>query len=539
MTDTQRAAGGYAVVGPTDADFACILTPEALGFVATLCRQHRPQLIELLAARKTRQARFDAGELPAFLADTQAIRDGDWRVADIPPALQDRRVEITSPPERKLVINALNAGAQGYMADFDDSACPIWPVMMRGQVNLRDAVAGSIDYTHPETGERYALGKQTTVLHVRPRSLHLAEPNLMVDDRPAIAALVDAGLFLFHNAANLVQQGSGPSFYLPKLESHHEAAWWAAVFSTAEASLGLTAGSIKATVIIETLPAAFEMDETLHALRDHAVGLSCGRWGSIFSATKALRAQPDRLWPGRQQLGMDQQFLDSLSKLLCQTCHRRGTLAIGGMANWVPVHNDEAANAKALGRIRADKQRELDNGHDGTWVAHPALVPTAAEVFHALDGQNQLQRPLDWGVTTDDLLAPPTGEILEADLRNNMGVFVQYIEAWLGGQGAVALYNLMEDASTAEICRMQVWHWLNHPAAALADGRSITAELFEAVLAEELDIIRAEVGDERYASGHFEAATQLMRELCTAQICAEFFAEAAGAMLGQTALQRS
>lgn len=526
MSPTLPEAGDVTVAGPVDGELTDLLTPNALAFVGKLVCNHQARLRQLLEARELQQAKFDAGALPGFLPETQAIRDSDWRVAAIPPALLDRRVEITSPPERKLIINALNAGAQGYMADFDDSACPNWPTMMAGQRHLRDAVAGAIDYTHPDTGERYTLGQQTAVLHMRPRSLHLAEPGLAVGGQPAPAALVDVGLFLFHNAATLIEQGRGPFVYLPKLESHHEAAWWAEVFATAGAALDLASGSIKATVIIETLPAAFQMDEILHALRQHAVGLSCGRWGSMFSATKVLHAQPARRWPGRQQLGMDQRFLDSLSKRLCQICHRRGALAIGGMANWVPVHNDEAANTKALERIRADKQRELDNGHDGTWVAHPALVTTAAAVFEALDGPNQLKRQLDWGVTADDLLAMPAGEILEADLRNNIGVFVQYIEAWLGGQGAVALYNLMEDASTAEICRVQVWHWLQHPDAALADGRAITAELFDTVLAEELEIIRAEVGDERFDSGRYHQAAGYMRALCMAPKCAAHFTDA-------------
>lgn len=525
MTDAQLEAGSHAAAGTSDGSFDSILTPEALAFVVELCRGHKPRLNELLAARSARQGDFDAGQLPDFRIDTQAIRDGDWRVADIPKTLQDRRVEITSPPERKLIINALNAGAQGYMADFDDSACPSWPVMMRGQVNLRDAVAGTITHTDADTGEAYALDAHTTQLHVRPRSLHLEEPNVPVDGQPAVAALVDVGLFLFHNAAPLAQQDAWPCVYLPKLHSHLEAQWWADVFKTAETELGLASGRIKATVIIETLPAAFEMDEILHALRQHAVALSFGRWGTIFSTIKTLRAHTDRVLPGRQQLGMDQPFLDSVSKLLCRTCHRRGALALGGMANWVPVHNDEAANDKALDKVRDDKRRELDNGHDGTWVAHPALVPVAAEVFDALDAPNQLDRTLDWAITADDLLARPSGEILEADLRNNIGVWVQYIEAWLGGQGAVALYNLMEDASTAEICRVQVWQWLHHPEATLADGRTVTSALFESVLAEELEIIRAEVGDARYEAGRFDEAAAHLSTLCLAEQCAESFTD--------------
>ncbi|MBR9813984.1 malate synthase A [bacterium] len=527
----MAGVGGIQITAPADQRYDSILTPEALGFVAALCRRHQAQLQALLAARAERQAAFDAGALPDFLPETRAIRDGDWTVAPIPADLQDRRVEITSPVDRKLIINALNSGAQGYMADFEDSATPSWRVMMAGQVNLRDAVAGTITYAHPESGEHYALNTQTAVLHVRPRGLHMVEPNIQVDGQPAAAALVDFGLFLFHNAARLAEQGSGAYFYLPKLQSHHEAHWWRDVFEHAQAALGLQRGAIKATVLIETLPAAFEMDEILHALRDYAVGLNCSRWGYIFSTIKTLRAHDDRVLPDRQALGMDQHFLDSLSRLLCHTCHKRGALAIGGMANWVPVNNDPAANEKALDKVRADKRREIDIGYDGTWVAHPALVPVVAEVCAGSGAAKAADGAATCAVTTDDLLGRPTGEITEAGLRNNIGVCVQYIEAWLGGQGAVALYNLMEDAATAEICRVQVWQWLHHPGAALADGRAVTRELFESVLAEELDIIQAEVGHERFASGRFDAAGKLMHGLCTGDDCADFLTSAASEWL--------
>lgn len=527
MNDTGRQIGGALMRSHTDPRYDAILTPEAVAFVAALNREFASATQALRERRRARQAGLDAGALPEFSDAGADVRAGDWTVAPIPAQLQDRRVEITGPAsDRKLVINALNAPVRGYMADLEDSQSPGWQGLLQGQLNLRDAVAGRMEHTDPETGRHYVLGDQPAMVLVRPRGLHLPEPRLRVDDQPAVAGLVDAGLFLFHNARALLDKGSGPYLYLPKLDGRDDACLWNDVLNRVQDELGIPRGTIKVTVLIETLPAAFEMDEILFELRTHAVGLACGRWGYMASAIKTLRGHAGYRWPGRQQLGMDQHFLDSLSKLLCRTCHRRGALAMGGTANWVPVHNDAAANDKALARVRADKRRELDNGHDGTWVAHPGLVDVAAEVFDTLDGPNQLTRALDWEIGADDLLAPAEGDITEADLRNNIGVFVQYLEAWLRGQGALALYNLMEDAATAEICRVQVWHWIAHPEAVLADGREVTAELFEAVLAEELEIIQAEVGEQRYADGRFDEAARLMHTLCTAETCAEFFADA-------------
>ncbi|HWU52211.1 MAG TPA: malate synthase A, partial [Tahibacter sp.] len=427
-----------------------ILTPAALRFLAALHRRFDARRRELLQARAVRQARFDAGELPDFLAETRTIRDSDWTVAPIPVALIDRRVEITGPVERKMIINALNSGAKVFMADFEDSSAPTWDVMLDGQINLRDAVAGTIEFRAPD-GREYRLKPDTAVLVVRPRGWHLPEKHAHVDGEEMAGALFDFGLFAFHNAQSLQGRDRGPYFYLPKTESHREAALWDEVMGFAEAELGLPAGCMKATVLIETLPAVFEMHEILHALKTRIVGLNCGRWDYIFSYIKTFRAHRSHILPERGQVGMTVPFLKAYSELLIQTCHRRGAFAMGGMAAQIPIRNDEVANEVALQKVREDKLREVRDGHDGTWVAHPALVPVAREVFDAhMPTPNKLhvERP-DVHVTRDALIAPCGGTITRAGFENNVEVCLRYLAAWLDGLGCVPIHHLMEDAATA------------------------------------------------------------------------------------------
>ncbi len=501
------------ILGPAEGRAQEILTPEALAFLGELHRLFDARRRELLAAREARQARFDAGERPDFLPETQAIRDGDWRVAPIPADLQDRRVEITGPVDRKMIINALNSGANVFMADFEDSLSPSWANVVGGQLNLRDAVRRTIELTTPE-GKHYRLQDRTAVLIVRPRGWHLLEKHWRVDGQPVAGAFVDFGLYLFHNHAELAARGTGPYFYLPKLEGHLEARLWNSVFAHAEQRLGLGHGTIKCTVLIETILAAFEMHEILHELKDYIVGLNCGRWDYIFSFIKKFSARPAFVLPDRQRVTMTTHFLRSYSLLLIQTCHRRGAFAMGGMAAQIPIKNDPQANAEALAKVRADKEREAGDGHDGTWVAHPALVPLAKEIFDRLmPGPNSLAalKP-EVSVQAADLLTVPPGEITEAGLRNNIAVGIQYLASWLGGNGCVPIYHLMEDAATAEISRAQVWQWLHHRRA-LADGRAVTPQLVAALTDEELAKLRAEVGEAAFAAGHYARATELFSAL--------------------------
>ncbi len=492
-----------------------ILTDEALAFVAELHRRFDRRRCQLLEARDERQRAFDRGELPDFLAETAAIRAGDWSVGEIPADLRDRKVEITGPTDRKMVINALNSGAKVFMADFEDATAPSWTNLIEGQVNLRDRWHGSLSFDDPASGKHYALEPSPAVLMVRPRGWHLPERHLTVDGEEAAGALVDFGLYYWHNAKAAVAAGSGPYFYLPKLESHREAQLWSDVFAFAEDRIGLGRGAIKATVLIETLPAAFEMDEILFALRENIVGLNCGRWDYIFSFIKRLGRSPDRLTPDRSAMTMDKAFLAAYSLKLIETCHRRGAFAMGGMAAAIPVKGDESANKAAFDRVRADKQREARNGHDGTWVAHPALVPVAMEVFDSLvEGPNQLHRRTDSKVTRDDMLRLHDGDRTEAGVRENIRVGVQYIAAWLSGRGAVPLYNLMEDAATAEICRTQLWQWL-HFEAPLADGRKLDRALFGRWLEEEMVPLAGKV--DRLAE-----AESLFAQLVTAEEFTEF-----------------
>jgi len=511
------------VVGPAVDGADRILTAPALAFVEDLALRFRDSIAELLSNRRAAQKLLDAGGRPDFLSETADVRSGDWRVAPPPHDLQDRRVEITGPVDRKMIINALNSGARVFMADFEDATSPTWSNVVRGQANLADAVRRTISYVQPGTSKTYRLNPQTAVLMVRPRGFHLVEHHCLVDDRPIPAMLFDFGLYLFHNAAALIDAGTGPYFYLPKLQSHREARLWNDVFVHAQAALGIPRGTIKATVLIETLPAAFEMDEILFELKEHSVGLNCGRWDYIFSSIKTLRADAGFVLPDRGQVTMETPFLRAYVQLLIKTCHRRGAHAMGGMAAQIPIKDDARANEIALEKVRADKQREVREGHDGTWVAHPALVPVAREVFdQGMPSPNQLTRLRDEvRVTAAMMVQPPQGTRTDAGLRHNIRVGIQYLEAWLRGQGAVPIYNLMEDAATAEICRTQIWQWLRHHAA-LEEGRPVTKALIDRLTAEEFSRVRDEVGAAAFAHGRFEEARELFLRVATSDALEEF-----------------
>ncbi|MBX3189047.1 MAG: malate synthase A [Labilithrix sp.] len=498
-----------------------ILSTDALAFVADLVRTFRPRVEELLAKRAERQARFDRGERPDFLPETASVRSGDWTCAPVPQLLLDRRVEITGPVDRKMIINALNSGANVFMADFEDSTTPTWPNLVEGQKNLYDAIRRTI--TFEGGGKKYALAEKTAILFVRPRGWHLPEKHVKVDGATAPGALFDFGLYFFHNAKELVARGAGPFFYLPKMESHLEARLWNDVFLHAQRALGVPRGTIKATVLIETLPAAFEMDEILSELREHSAGLNCGRWDYIFSFIKKRASDASAILPDRSQVTMDKAFLDAYVQLLIKTCHRRGVHAMGGMAAQIPIKDDPAKNEEALAKVRADKLREVKNGHDGTWVAHPGLVALARETFDAhMKGKNQLDvKRDDVSIDASKLLAPHDGTRTDAGLRHNVRVGIQYIESWLRGVGCVPIYSLMEDAATAEISRAQVWQWIHHRAP-LDDGTVIDAKRFAAVVAEEMDRIASEVGRARYSSGKFPEARALFERLSLAPRFEEF-----------------
>jgi len=492
-----------------------ILTPEALDFVASLHQLFDDRRKELLQARQVRQKELDNGGTLDFLPETKAIREGDWTIAPLPKDLQDRRVEITGPVNRKMVINALNSGAKTFMACFEDATSPTWENMMEGQLNMRDAVRKTISYTQSETGKVYSLKEQTAVLIVRPRGLHLLEKNVRINGEPISGSLFDFGLYFFHNAKEAIARGTGPYFYLPKLESHLEARLWNDIFVYAQQQLGIPSGSIKATVLIETIMAAFEMDEILYELRDHSAGLNCGRWDYIFSYIKRLRNQSQVILPDRGQVTMTSPFMRAYSQLCIQTCHRRNASAIGGMAAQIPIKGDEAANAAAFAKVSEDKRREATDGHDGTWVAHPGLVPVAWEQFQELmPTPNQIHRKReDVQVTAEDLLEVPKGTISEEGLRMNCSVGVQYIASWLRGNGAAPINNLMEDAATAEISRTQVWQWIRHSEGKLEDGRKITIPLVEQVLAEELGKLKATFGNDVYGNGRYTEAAELFLAL--------------------------
>jgi malate synthase len=515
--------GGVAVTTKTPPGVDKVLTPEAIAFLAGLEREFGAERLRLLDRRADIQQRLDTGWKPNFLPETKSVRERDWRVAPIPRDIQDRRIEITGPTDRKMVINALNCGASVFMADFEDANTPSWDNMIEGQANLFDAVRRAIEFDDPETGRHYSLNDKTAVLFVRPRGWHLPEKHLLVDGAPMSGALFDFGLFFFHNAKELLARGSGPYFYLPKIESHLEARLWNDVFLYAQAKLGLPQGTIRATVLIETIMAAFEMDEILWELKDHSAGLNCGRWDYIYSYIKKFAEDPSCVMPDRGQVTMASHFLRSYSLLLIKTCHRREIHAMGGMAAQIPIRNDPAANDAAMEKVRADKLREAGDGHDGTWVAHPGLVGIAKEIFdREMPQANQIARKRqDVEVTAADLLAVPTGTITEAGLRQNLNVGIGYIEAWLRGTGCVPLYNLMEDAATAEISRAQVWQWIRH-GARLDDGRAIDAGLCRSVLDEELAKLREAAGEEAYSGGRYEDAAQLFRDLIEAPAFPEF-----------------
>jgi len=514
---------GIEVSGSITDDFSQILSPEALSFVGALAREFESRRKELLERRKTVQAEIDNGKMPDFLPETREIRESEWKIAPVPADLKDRRVEITGPVDRKMIINALNSGASTYMADFEDSHSPTWSGTLQGQINLRDAVNGTIDF-ESAAGKQYRLGDKIATLLVRPRGWHLVEKHLSVDGQPISASIFDFGLFFFHNAANLVAKGSGPYFYLPKMESHLEARLWNDIFIRAQDLLDIPAGTIKATVLIETIMAAFEMDEILYALKDHMAGLNCGRWDYIFSFIKRFKNIPAYLFPDRAQITMTRHCMHSYSLLAIKTCHRRGAHAIGGMAAQIPIKKDPEANALALKRVRADKNREATDGHDGTWVAHPGLVQLAREEFDkVMPAPNQIENLReDVGVTADDLLKLPTGTITEEGVRTNIDVGIQYMAEWLLGNGCVPIYNLMEDAATAEISRTQLWHWVHHPKGILEDGRKLTLELFRDLMQEEMEQICESVGDECFGDGKYNVAAQLFDEIISSAELEEF-----------------
>lgn len=515
----EQAGPRVEISGPGVERSEQVLTPLSLQLLASLHRRFNPRRLELLAAREQRQAELDAGATPEFvpgyppLAAAEAA-PGNWTVAPIPADLRDRRVEITGPVDRKMIINALNAPVKAFMADFEDSCSPTWGNIIRGQVNLRDAVRGTISFADRDNGRVYRLAEKTATLIVRPRGWHMPEKHVRIGGEVVSGALFDFALYMANNHEALARKGTAPYFYLPKLENHLEARLWNDVFVATQDALGMKHGTIRATVLIETVLAAFEMDAILFELRDHCAGLNCGRWDYIFSYIKKFRNRPDFLLPDRSAVTMDRHFLKSYVDLLIQTCHRRGAHAMGGMAAQIPIRHDTAANELALAHVRADKLREVDAGHDGTWVAHPGLAATALAAFDSvMRGPNQIDtwRP-EVNVSVDDLLKAPSGEITEAGLRGNIRVGVQYIESWLRGNGCVPLYGLMEDAATAEICRAQLWQWIRH-GARTHDGRLITDSRFDQLLTEELDRIHQEVGSARLAGGVFPTAARLFAEM--------------------------
>jgi malate synthase len=523
MAANPELPAGMKISGAITPAFSPILTQQALAFAAKLCREFQPRREQLLAARAARQKEFDAGTMPDFLAGTRAIRDAEWKVADQPADILDRRVEITGPTDRKMVINALNCGASTFMADFEDANCPTWENMIDGQANLRDAVRRTI--TLEQGGKSYKLNDRTAVLFPRPRGWHLDEKHVTIDGKPVSGGIFDFALYFFHNARELLARGSGPYFYLPKMESHLEARLWNDIFTLAQKELGVPHGSIRATVLIETVVAAFEMDEILWELKDHSAGLNIGRWDYIFSCIKKFRVHKEFCLADRAQVTMTAPFMRSYALLLVKTCHRRNAPAMGGMAAQIPIKNDPAANEAAMAKVRADKEREATDGCDGTWVAHPGLVPIAKEIFDKFMPQpNQYakQRP-DVNVTAKDLLAfQPEAPITEAGLRNNVQVGIQYIGSWLAGNGCVPIFNLMEDAATAEISRSQVWQWIRSPKGVLADGRKVTRELFTAILADELAKTPSIVGAEAYAAGKYVEGAKLFGEITASDDYVEF-----------------
>lgn len=522
-TPSTKTGAGVQVLGPMEPAYETILTPEALTFLALLQDKFGARRRDLLTARKARQERLDNGETPTFPHSTANIRESEWQVAPIPADLQDRRVEITGPVERKMIINALNSGASTFMADFEDSLAPSWSNVIEGQINLRDTIRRTITFTDPASGKNYQLNDKIATLIVRPRGWHLEERHLTYMDQPMSGSLTDFGLYFFHNAKQLIANGSGPYFYLPKLEGAQEARLWNDVFVFAQDYLGIPQGTIKATVLIETILASFELDEILWELKDHSAGLNCGRWDYIFSFIKKFRQHPEFVLPDRGKVTMTTPFMRAYSLAVIKVCHRRGCHAIGGMAAQIPVKNDSTANDAALEKVRQDKLREVTDGHDGTWVAHPGLVPIAKAIFDEYMPQpNQISRQLDdYQPEAHDLLVTPHEAPSEAGVRQNINVGLLYVENWLRGNGCVALYNLMEDAATAEISRTQIWQWLYH-GTRLDDGRTLTPSLYESLKKEELEKIKALVGDEQFEKGKFKAAEVLFDRLIKEEKFEEF-----------------
>jgi malate synthase len=512
---------GVTFLTPTSPRDSEILTPQSVAFIVDLQRTFNQRRRSLLDARHERQKRLDAGEKPDFFPQTKNIRESEWIVAPLPEDILDRRVEITGPVDRKMIINALNSGAKVFMADFEDSSTPTWNNLMDGHINLRDAIRRTITYSEASTGKRYELNDKVAVLFIRPRGWHLEERHMLVDGEPMSGSIFDFGLYFFHNAKELIARDSGPYFYLPKMESHLEARLWNDIFVRAQEKVGLPKGTIKATVLIETVLAAFEMDEILYELRDHSAGLNCGRWDYIFSFIKKFSVDSHAVLPDRAQVTMTTHFMRSYSKLAIKACHRRNVHAMGGMSAYIPVRTDPVANEKAIAQVKADKEREAGDGHDGTWVAHPGLVPVAMEVFNRLMPEpNQISKQLpDYHPTAADLLQVPDGQITEAGLKQNVAVGLGYLEAWLRGIGCVPLFNLMEDAATAEISRAQLWQWV-HNQAKLTDGRVVDALLVESAIADELSEQKAKVDPGRYTA--YEKAANLMRDLVLAPQFTEF-----------------
>jgi len=514
METTNILESTLQVTGTLTPAFEEILSLGALAFVEKLESEFGERRKNLLIKRVNRQKEIDGGMLPHFLPETKHVRNSDWSISPVKDDLQDRRVEITGPVDRKMIINALNSGVKVFMADFEDSNAPTWNNVLNGQINLRDANHQTISFENPVSGKQYSLNENTATLMVRPRGWHLEEKNVLLNGKSISASIFDFGLYFYHNAQTLLQNGTAPYFYLPKLESHLEARLWNDIFVMSQDELGIPQGSIKATVLIETILAAFEMDEILYELREHSAGLNCGRWDYIFSFIKKFRNHADFVLPNRAEITMERHFLKSYVNLLIQTCHKRGAHAMGGMAAQIPIKNDDDANQKALDKVQADKEREANAGHDGTWVAHPGLAQIALNAFDSvMPNANQLDvKRTDVVVTAEDLLKVPTGVITEEGVRENIRVGVQYVESWLRGNGCVPLYNLMEDAATAEIGRAQLWQWIKHNAI-LDDGRTISMELYTLLLENEMNKLQIQLGDELFTSGKFELATTLFTDM--------------------------
>jgi malate synthase len=515
---------GMQVLGRITPEFEQVLTTAALEFLAKLHRSFDARRLELLERRAQRQKRIDEGELPDFLPETKHIRESEWQVAPVPKDLQDRRVEITGPTDRKMVINALNSGASMFMADFEDSSTPTWENQLQGQINMRDAIDRTISFSSPE-GKQYQLAGKTATLLVRPRGWHLPEKHVIVDGKPMSGSLFDFGLYFFHNARTRVRQGSGIYLYLPKMESHLEARLWNDVFVFAQNELGVPQGTVKATVLIETILGSFEMEEILYELREHSAGLNCGRWDYIFSCIKKFRNQKDFILADRGLVTMTSPFMRAYSLLLIKTCHKRGAFAMGGMAAQIPIKNDPAANDAALAKVRADKDREANDGHDGTWVAHPGLVAIAKEAFDkVMKTPNQIHKKRDdVNVSAKDLLNfQPKNPITEQGLRTNINIGIQYMGAWLAGTGCVPIFNLMEDAATAEISRAQIWHWIRSSQGVLDDGRKVTKEMFRNLVPQELAKVREMLGDKGYAAGKYPEGAKMFEELTLSEEFVEF-----------------